>query len=53
MAPIRILITDDHAIVRASIRTLIGSEPGMLVGGEAADGADAVAQTPHSSPTSS
>lgn len=45
MTPIRILIADDHAIVREGIRTLIGSEPGMLVVGEAADGADAVALT--------
>lgn len=45
MAPIRILIADDHVIVREGIRTLLGSEPDMQVVGEAADGADAVAQT--------
>ena len=45
MAPIRILIADDHVIVREGIRTLLGSVPDMQVVGEAADGADAVAQT--------
>jgi NarL family two-component system response regulator LiaR len=39
---IRILIADDHAIVRKGLRTLIGSEPGMAVVGEAADGLEAV-----------
>jgi NarL family two-component system response regulator LiaR len=39
---IRILIADDHAIVRRGLRTLIASEPGMEVVGEAGDGAEAV-----------
>ena len=41
---IRILIADDHAIVRRGLRTLIGSEDGMEVIGEAADGIEAVEQ---------
>jgi NarL family two-component system response regulator LiaR len=41
---IRILIADDHAIVRKGLRTLISSEPGMEVVGEAADGIEAVDQ---------
>ena len=41
---IRILIADDHAIVRKGLRTLVASEPGMEVVGEAADGLEAVQQ---------
>ena len=40
--PIRILIADDHAIVRKGLRTLIMSEPGMEIAGEAVDGVEAV-----------
>jgi NarL family two-component system response regulator LiaR len=39
---IRVLIADDHAVVREGLRALITSEPGMEVVGEAADGAEAV-----------
>lgn len=39
---IRILITDDHAVVREGLRTLISSEPGMTIVGEAVDGVEAV-----------
>jgi len=39
---IGVLITDDHAIVREGLQTLIGMEPGMEVVGEAADGVEAV-----------
>jgi NarL family two-component system response regulator LiaR len=35
---IRILIADDHAIVREGLRALITTEPGMLLVGEAVDG---------------
>lgn len=41
---IRILIADDHAIVRQGLRTLINSEPGLTVIGEAEDGEEAVAK---------
>jgi NarL family two-component system response regulator LiaR len=39
---IRILIADDHAVVRRGLQTLINSEPNMEVVGEAVDGVDAV-----------
>ena len=39
---IRILIADDHAIVREGQRALVETEPGMELVGEAADGAEAV-----------
>jgi len=42
MTNIRILIADDHAIVREGLRTLISSEPGLELVGEAADGNEAV-----------
>ena len=43
-APIRILIADDHAIVREGLRSFISLEPDMEVVGEAADGVAAVEQ---------
>ena len=42
MSKIRVLIADDHAILRSGLRLLIGSQPDMEVVGEATDGADAV-----------
>ena len=42
--PIRVLIVDDHAIVRKGIAALLATEPDIEVVGEAADGAEAVAQ---------
>ena len=41
---IRILIADDHAIVRAGIRALLQLHPDFQVVGEAADGHEALAQ---------
>jgi DNA-binding NarL/FixJ family response regulator len=40
-----VLIADDEALVRAGFRVLIDTEPGMVVVGEAADGATAVELT--------
>lgn len=39
---IRLLICDDHAVVRAGLRALIESKPDMELVGEAADGIEAV-----------
>jgi two-component system, NarL family, nitrate/nitrite response regulator NarL len=39
-ASIRILIADDHAVFRYGLRTLLESEPGFTVVGEAADGSE-------------
>jgi len=43
-APIRILIADDHAILRKGIRALLSTEPDMEIVGETADGMETVAQ---------
>jgi two-component system, NarL family, response regulator LiaR len=42
MSVIRILIVDDHAIVRKGLNALFSSEPEMELVGEAADGLEAV-----------
>lgn len=47
---IRVLIVDDHAVVREGLRSLIDSEPGMEVAGEAAEGDEAVIQARSSKP---
>ena len=39
---IRVLIADDHVVVRKGIRALLATEPGIDVVGEAGDGAEAV-----------
>jgi DNA-binding NarL/FixJ family response regulator len=41
--PIRVIVADDHAIVRTGIRHVLESEPGFAVVGEAANGAEALA----------
>jgi NarL family two-component system response regulator LiaR len=41
--PIRVLIADDHAIVRKGICALLDTVPGIQVVGEASDGRDAIA----------
>lgn len=41
---IRVLLVDDHAMLRAGFRTILDTQPDIAVVGEAATGADAVAQ---------
>jgi two-component system response regulator NreC len=38
--PVRILISDDHAVVRSGLRALLRSDPGLEVVGEAGDGVE-------------
>lgn len=40
--PIRVLLVDDHALVRLGFRRLLEDDPSLEVVGEAADGAEAV-----------
>ncbi len=42
--PIRVLVVDDHLVVRKGIRALLATEPDIEVVGEARDGAEAVAE---------
>src|ERR1700677_5147575 len=42
MRPIRILIADDHAIIRGGLRALLASEPGFEIVAETGDGRQAV-----------
>lgn len=41
---IRIMIADDHRIVREGLRMFLGRDPELEIVGEAADGAEAVEQ---------
>ena len=48
--PIRVLLVDDHAIVREGLAALLADEPGLEVVGQAADGEQAVERTGALSP---
>ena len=41
-SPIRVLVVDDHSVVREGIRHILEGEPGFAVVGEAANGAEAL-----------
>ncbi|WP_116376589.1 response regulator transcription factor [Mycobacterium sp. MFM001] len=42
-APVRILLADDHALVRSGLRMILDAEPDLRVVAEAADGCEALA----------
>jgi DNA-binding NarL/FixJ family response regulator len=42
--PIRLLIADDHPVVRAGLQGMLAGQPDLLVVGEAGDGEEALAQ---------
>jgi len=42
MLPIRVLLVDDHSLVRAGLRALVEKLPGVEVAGEASDGREAL-----------
>ncbi|WP_406304277.1 response regulator transcription factor [Streptomyces sp. NBC_00885] len=50
MTAVRILLCDDHAVVRAGLLALLGSEPDIEVVGEAGSGEEAVAMAAKLSP---
>jgi two-component system nitrate/nitrite response regulator NarL len=45
VAPIRIVVADDHPVVRFGVKNMLLNEPGFEVVGEAEDGDDAITQT--------
>ncbi|HEX3572523.1 MAG TPA: response regulator transcription factor [Acidobacteriaceae bacterium] len=45
IATIRIVVADDHPVVRFGVRNMLQNEPGFEVVGEAEDGDDAITQT--------
>ncbi|MFD2077929.1 DNA-binding response regulator, NarL/FixJ family, contains REC and HTH domains [Actinopolymorpha cephalotaxi] len=49
-APIRVLIVDDHPVVRDGLHGMFGADPRFEVLGEAADGAEAVRMVPELRP---
>ena len=50
---IRVVLADDHAVLRAGLKALLNAEPDIEVVGEAPDGAAAVDAAREASPTSS
>jgi DNA-binding NarL/FixJ family response regulator len=53
MSSVRILLADDHTLVRAGIRSLIESLEGVTIVAEADNGRDGRARSPGSTPRTS
>ncbi|MEU2026572.1 response regulator transcription factor [Streptomyces sp. NPDC016469] len=49
-APLRIILADDHTVMRAGLVALLGSEPTLDIVGEASNGREAVALAEHLRP---
>ena len=45
MTPIRVVIADDHAILRSGLRMLLATQADIIVVGEASDGKFTVLET--------
>lgn len=50
LTPVRVLLVDDHAVVRVGIRAILSDEPKVEVVGEAATAAEALRLVPQSNP---
>lgn len=50
ISPVRVLIADDHPVVRIGVRNMLSAEPIIEVVGEAGDGNEALEQTKRLSP---
>ena len=53
MAPIRLLIADDHEIVRKGLRTVLETRQGWVVAAEASDGREALQKAEEVNPARS
>lgn len=43
-SPIRVLVADDHAIIRAGVRKVLADQPDIVIAGEASDGQEVLQQ---------
>ena len=50
--PLRVVVVDDHPVVRDGLRGMIDGQPDLVVVGEAADGNEAGPSSSRSIPTS-